>query len=68
MARKKEGRPRVRVRAAASLVPPRRAPPSAGLGSSELHARRRVPAAQASPAAAAAVAQADLRVVAVEQR
>jgi len=66
MARKKEGRPRVRVRAAASLAPPRRAPPSAGLGSSELDARRRVPAAQAGPAAA--VAQADLRVVAVEQR
>jgi len=66
MARKKESLPRVRVRAAASLEPPRRAPPSAGLGSSELHARRRVPAAQAGPAAA--VAQADLRVVAVEQR
>jgi len=50
MARKKEGRPRVRVRAAASLATP----------------RRRVPAAQAGPAAA--VAQADLRIVAVEQR
>ena len=41
MARKKEGRPRVRVHAAASLAPPRCAPPSTGLGSSELGARRR---------------------------